>query len=356
MPGKLLTLLLGIPLLLGLAGPASAQPSAFEQPPDEPTLPDLPALESELKRIGDWDAEFDRMIVALDNMFRENGWTSESDRFARDMVTDVGRIPPWDLPGRLNRMMDLLRDRYQLDDEAQAHLQGAILRETVSMTAKHAGLIIEQTREWIDCRVQGKPITPEMAAEWSREGIPLYEDGWKAVETVVKDLKPRLNPDAQKTLERDFQAAGRRHKSLMAQTEKWAAGDWKASDWGMQDDPIQLGLIDPARYEERGASEASRIPTRWLPHDPTTWIAYAVYVERKVDLSAAQASAVRSIHDEMALRAADYLRMHRAELSAVPAGVAATHESFEPVRSMFAHFRARIDGVLTEAQRVVIEG
>src|SRR3989304_5604448 len=76
-----------------------------------------------------------------------NGWTDESDLFARDVACEVTKIPPWEVTARLNLLSTRVAERYGLSDEQAKSLQGSILRETAGFLFKNSRDLIELTNE-----------------------------------------------------------------------------------------------------------------------------------------------------------------------------------------------------------------
>jgi hypothetical protein len=98
-------------------------------------------------------------------------------------------------------------------------------------------------------------------------------------------------------------------------------------------------------------AEAVVVPSRWVDHEPKTWIAYVLDVEKRYHLDSGQRTAARSIHSELVGRAMDYSAGRRAELAAVPALEREKHGLYEPIRTLFAQLQERLEALPTTAQR-----
>ncbi len=62
-------------------------------------------------------------------------------------------------------------------------------------------------------------------------------------------------------------------------------------------------------------------------------------------------STAESIHAELLDRAERYAEAHADTLEAIPAPERATHEAYEPIRSLFGELQSRLDSVPTTSQR-----
>ena len=87
----------------------------------------------------DWKKESARWLRAVDKVWERNGWNSEAQLHARNMVHDVAVVPPWDIAGRFKVMTESIRGRYDLSPDQTAQFQGALFREMGGMLMKHGG-------------------------------------------------------------------------------------------------------------------------------------------------------------------------------------------------------------------------
>lgn len=308
-----------------------------------------------------WTEEAGRAKKAAEALWKRNGWTDESDVFARDLVGDVAAIPPWDVTARLNLMSHRVAERYGLSPEQARVLQGSMFREAGRILGKNSRTILELGREMLANRGQGRPYTPEQVAQWAKALPPLLADAEQSVGTLVAEVDPQLDEEHRDRLKRDLASAERRAKYVSEAGARWAAGDWRASDWGLEDDPIQKGEAVSAAIPLRPVPSAPPavepevpgivIPTKWVDYDPKTWIAYRLEVEKRYGLDAGQRTAARSIHDELVARALDFAGGRREELSAIAVSERSTHPSYEPIRTLFAELRDRLEALPTTSQR-----
>lgn len=352
-------------LLLATDGPPQAGASP---PPDagEPAVGgDLVRQFREtgdlLRQLGDWEHEADLGRNYFDNVWSENRWSSDADQFARRVGKAVVEIPPWNLQGRLEKFGDLIAERYQLDEGQRRVLAGAVQRELIGLTMRHAGTIFQQTREAVGARVRGEPFTAEQIARWTRESEPLMADARRGVERIAERLGKHLTPDQQKLLAADMKSYEKRKAFYERLRAEWADGRWKAEDWGLENDRVQRGTAgDPGAPgptsenvpdgEPRGAGNDPS--SRVLPYDESTWARYATDFITRYGLDPSQKRAVQSILTELVARAGEYRQAHQAELDAIPPLERATHRKLDPIRTLFQELEQRLGTVPTGAQRV----
>ncbi|MFQ5413432.1 MAG: hypothetical protein ACE5E6_03140 [Phycisphaerae bacterium] len=345
-----------------------------DTPPTPRTDPPggLATLTNELRRSMDWDEEFVLIEPTIHNMWDRYGWDGEPDRYARDMMLEVARIPPWQVMKRLRRAAELTRDRYDLSPEQIASLERSLILETSGFLLRNAKTLVPHVREMIETRRSGEPFTPEQIARWTREDDAMWSDGRARLERLITDLRATLTPEQRRRFDRDKKAMDKRFDDLDRARRAWAAGRWRAEDWGLQDDPIQSGKARRnAKRDAAGAlaalqrAAASKSPgaipskadvlamlnIRWRSYDPTTWHAYVVDVQRRYAMDAGQRDAARSIYTELFDRATTYQTLHTAALSPIPVPQRLTDPAYEPIRAVFAELEARLAALPTQAQR-----
>ena len=61
-----------------------------------------------------WDEQYPLVKQAIENVWEKNGWTDESDRYARDLACEVTAIPPSEPLRRLNLVNERIAERYGL--------------------------------------------------------------------------------------------------------------------------------------------------------------------------------------------------------------------------------------------------
>jgi len=308
-----------------------------------------------------WDEEAQRLRRAAETVWERNGWTNESDRFARDVACEVTTIPPWDIAARLNLLTTRVAERYRLNDESAMRLKGSVMREAGGFLMRNGGAIIENGREALVARARGEPYTAEQVAKWAKVLEPLLTDMRASVDRLGDEIKPSLDPEHQRLFDQDMQSVEKRTRYVDAMRTRWAEGKWQPTDWGLEADPIQNRPVPPRAPDPSAAipipvaPAAQPSPNVSLPtcvsYDPATWFACVLEFEKRFQLDAGQKSTAQSIHAELVERAGDYAKTHREELRSVPTPGRMTHAAYEPIRALFAELQARLDALPTTAQR-----
>ncbi len=308
----------------------------------------------------DWDREYEFITRAVHNVWARNGWDEEADRFARDLITEVAAIPPWEFRKRFDLFSRRVGERYHLSPGQIEQFRFLVTREMGGLLARHSGVILEQAVEGFQARAAKRPFTPEQVARWTKAGDPLFQDAHKSFDHVAEKLSSSLSPSQRRIWDRDLAAATKRWNDLETARGRWAQGGWRADDWGLQDDPIQeragrqgdFGLSETVQTL-RGQSDSHQaaVVSRWRAYDPSTWFAYLMDFQKRYRLDPGQMSAARSIHGELVDRAVAYAKTHAEHLKDVPEDERATHEAYAPIRTHFAELQARLEAIPTTAQR-----
>ncbi len=307
----------------------------------------------------DWDREYPIIERAMHDIWKRNGWTNEADRFARDLVCEVAAIPPTQPLKRLQVCNERVAQRYGLSEDQAVRFQRAMMREAAGMLVRNGGMILKQTREWMEARADGTPFTPQQVAEWTGESRPLILEMRNSVDRLAKELEPMLEPAKHRTLKLDLRSFDKRRRFMDRMTARWTEGKWRPEDWGLQDDPVHttashtggastFSAANPPAGKGRIKSDA--IP-RWIGHEPSTWFAYVLDFEKRFNLDAGQMSTAESIHAELLERANHFSKTRAESLQSVPTRQRGTHESYEPIRQLFLELKSRLDAIPTTSQR-----
>ncbi len=314
----------------------------------------------------DWDKLSPHFVQMIDRMFERNGWTDESDQYARKVASRIAALPPWDLPGRFGVLTEEVSGRYGLTPQQTTLFQRAVMRESFGMMVKHGPALWEQGKEALQGRAQGKPYTAEQIARWAKDADPVFREMEASIERVAGEMEQSMPEEKKSVLEKDMAGFHKRQKAVEAMSQRWAKGLWKPDEWGLENDPIQTGAAraaaqafppttpPPARSVAplvAPAFVANPIPDHWIEHDPTTWIALVVEIGRKYRLDAGQMDTAWSIHAELVERAGRFSKLRAAELAAVPTTQRPTHEAYRPIRELFGELRERLESLPTSAQR-----
>lgn len=322
-------------------------------------------LGDDFKRL-DWAREAKSIEKMLERTWARNGWTDESDRFAMELARDISAIPPWEFMNRLNLASSRVAERYELTPQGAERLKGLALREVTASMLKNRRVILRQMSELLELRKENKPFTPEIVASWMKDAEPLAEEFEAIVERMAEELQ-RLTPAQRKdVLRADLDGYRKRQAFVDEMMSRWERGEWHPSDWGLEDDPLYVDMVNapgprvvrndrpPRTGSMASANPAAALP-KWVAHDPPTWFAYVLEFRSKYKLDAGQFTTARSVHDELLLRATDYMKARKAELDAVAKAEREENELYAPICGLFAELRQRLDAIPTTTQKSEVQ-
>jgi hypothetical protein len=320
-------------LVLALAAAAAAQQKSSKPKPPK----SLEALGAEFKALGDWGFQSRAISASVENIWKNNGWDSEPDQFAKTVMQRVSAVPPWDVPKRIETFSNAIGERYELNPSQRLRLRARMMRETIGLFAANTDVITRQVREHLATGAARKPYTPEMVARWTKESDDLVADAIFRFDRIT-DATTKDFTDAQKALfARDQQSYDRRMNDFLKQRASWAKGEWKPQAWGAPADPAQ-----PAVPVAKTPNEPSAV----MPPDPdmawaneSTWERWVRQFTTKHALDPGQRTAIKSILTELEQRAARYRTQHA---EAIDSGV---------IQAMFSELRVRSEALLTITQR-----
>ncbi|MFH0981225.1 MAG: hypothetical protein V2A79_06785 [Planctomycetota bacterium] len=341
------------------ASPALGQPAGEVGPAQEPPgelIGQFPELGTELQKLGDWDDEAQVITHTIERYWSENKWDTEADQFAGKTAREVTAIPPWNVTGRLDKMTELLSDRYRLTETQHGRLQSSLHAEAGWFLAKNYKFLFGQTKEFVSMRSAGQPLTPELVARWMQEAEPLVADARERLDRMVKSMEKTMTPEQREILRRDQESLLRREAFFDQMRRRWAEGGWEPRDWGLENDPLYAGWQPDARQREilkrRAALEAARARQAALQAvDETQWERYVREFIQTYQLDEGQRRTAYSILRELQARARDYRESRREEIARLPRHVLATDPLGEPLRRMFGELKTRLEPIPTAAQR-----
>ncbi len=320
----------------------------------------------------DWDKLSPHFLQMIDRMFERNGWTDESDQYARKVATRIAQLPPWDLAGRFGVLSDEVAGRYGLTPQQKTMFQRTVMRESFGMMVRHGPDMWEQGKKALQDRAQGKPYSAEQIAGWAKDAEPLLHEIEASAERIAGELEKSMPEEKRGVLAQDMAAFHKRQVGVEAMNKRWAKGLWKPEEWGVEDDPVQNGgaraiAPKPEPTPTPVPTAAARppaalvapviavapapIPDHWVEHDPATWIALVVEIGRKYRLDAGQMDTAWSIHAELVDRAGRYSKLRKTELAAIPEAQRSTNEAYQPIRELFGELRNRLESLPTSVQR-----
>lgn len=357
------TRLIGLSVVLacsteGQDAAARQDAASGEQFDEAKAVAEIDRLTAEFKKLGDWEAQYEIIDRAMDRAWSRNGWDSEADLFARQMIREVARIPPWEFERRMDKMVEQVGDRYGFGQPQRARFRATMYREMFGLLWAHGPTIVKQSREYIGMRLRGEPFTPEAVAQWVRESEDLAEGMRERTARIIDEFGQTIDKSHRALFERDLQSFNRRMAYMDQMRESWAEGGWKPEDWGLDNDAIQLGAAQPIRpaSEFSAAQQAAMgrlgiAPDAHWGYDPSSWEVYVRGFIALYQLDASQTATAESILVEVLGRAMAYMRTRAAELVEVRVNDRATDERFAPVRSLFGELKERLGRIPTAAQR-----
>lgn len=347
------------PALCAVRSPAQSPPEV--PPADAKAFSSLVEVAEKVKQLGPWENEYAQLERSMHNLWKENGWNDEADVYARDLALEVSKVPPWEFMKRIEVASSRIGERYGFSEEDGRRFQGMVMREVWGMMVHNAPVIVRHTSEMIEARAGQKPFSKEQIARWTQESEPLMKDVRERVDRLSTDIRQSFSPEQQNVFDRDFTSFNKRMTYFEVKRKNWAKGEWQPSDWGMQDDPIQTGkepaataaAVAPPKTGEAlpDAAGGATPPAHWLPHDPTTWIAYVRSAEKTYKLDLAQRNSAAAIHAELLQRATKFSSTRTEALSAVLAAERPDHALYRPLCLLFEELRRRVDALATQVQR-----
>lgn len=311
------------------------------------------------RALGEWEDQASMIERAINRMWEGNKWESEADLFAKELALEVSSIPPWEMTQRYEAVVGAVRERYDLSDQQTALFESRLMLHSGKMVFKNAGTMYRQSQEIIRARLSGQPFTPDQIAKWTRESTQLLQDGRKEFEALAEAMSKSFTPAQREILERDMESYHHRMEVVDELGARWAEGEWKPEDWGLDGDPIQSGQLTPAERAEMGKKlrDFNRNP-RPKPREPavtaydeTSWERYVREFIQLYNLDEPQANAALSILREVQLRAESYRMRHREELAQVFTVARQTSRAYQPIRDLFEEMKRRLYPIPTDNQR-----
>jgi len=137
-----------LPVVLSLLCCSHVAGQATEESPhEELTLwGAMSQLAADFRQLGEWSEQSELIDTTANDLWEANHWDEESDLFARDTFTEVGKIPPWDINGRVSKLTERIAERYGLEQQVQMRLKQSIFKSMVSLMMDNSGLILDQSK------------------------------------------------------------------------------------------------------------------------------------------------------------------------------------------------------------------
>ncbi|MBU0638410.1 MAG: hypothetical protein KKB50_06055 [Planctomycetes bacterium] len=224
-----------------------------------------------LRELGSWDEHYEYMLAAAEKVYDRNGWDSEPDRFSLDVFREVGAIPPWAMQERFDTLIGVVSDRYMLSEDQERVLRRTVAQESLGIWQRHSGRILSYALEAIQTRAAGEAITPEQIARWTQMARPVFDDTKVRLNIAAERFMEQLDPEQREIAQEDLGAANRRVARMDELSRKWEQGEWEPSDWGLDEDPIQIAgeARAAAQTEETRPPETDEGAPDTLPERPT---------------------------------------------------------------------------------------
>lgn len=350
-----------IGILCGLIVPVALAQSDEEREHDMANtgLDHVMRISESARALGEWEDQASMIERAINRMWEENKWESEADQFAKGMALEVSSIPPWEVDQRYETFVGAVRERYHFTDQQTALFESRLLFHAGKMAFKNAGTMYRQTQEVVRTRLSGQPFTPDQIAKWTQESSELLQDARGEFESLAGAMAKTFTPEQREIYERDMESFHRRVEASNQLRARWAKGEWKPEDWGLDGDPVQSGQITPAERAEMGKKlrdfnrnprpQPQRPPV--TAYDETSWERYVREFIELYELDEGQADAALSILREVQLRAESYRMRHREELAQVFTVARQTSRAYQPVRDLFEEMKRRLYPIPTDNQR-----
>lgn len=334
------------------------------QPKDDERMADqglaqVGSLGAEISKMGEWEMQYPAIERAINHMWEKNEWRSESDQFARKLFLEVSAIPPWEFARRTETAIDQVAERYQMTPQQRGMFQSQFYLRAGKLLFKNRGMLFKQIREISTMRTMGKPIDPDQVSKWVDQSDEFLAMARSEFEGMVEAVSESFTPEQKQMLEKDLESYHRRVKATNELREAWRRGEWKAEDWGLDDDPIQTGTnpVERARQVQLLRASAKRAQRQrlaesyYLPSDETTWERYVRRFIARYDLNEAQAETCLSILRELKLRARAYTIAHSDKMKSVPKTARPYSPAFERIRELFEELKVRLERIPTDHQR-----
>jgi hypothetical protein len=338
------------------AGTPSPAPSPARHAPEEDReariaaqgLTALSAIARQAKQLGDWENEYPQFATSIDRVFAQNGWTDEPNEFIRTTMLEVGRIPPWDLNARMDKLVERIAGRYEMTAQQRTEFQRRLTREVGAMAFENAATLFKHAREFVRVRTNNEAFSAEGIARWTKESEGLLTQARTRLEKLSEDMSPTFTPEQRAIQDRDMNAFRKRMARMDEMRARWAAGGWKPEDFGFNPRPAQEPAPLPLPQAAPAVADA---PPPYDAFDETTWERYVRLFIAGYGLDEGQALSALSILDEVQDRAQNYRRVHGTALAVADVAQRDADPLYAPIRALFAELQRRVEPIPTTAQR-----
>lgn len=323
------------------------------------------------KQIGPWENQIPLIEDAADNIFQQQGWNSPEDQFARTVMRDVGRIPPWDPVARQDAFLNAVQSRWSLSHDQRSQLDTTVQREAMMMTLKHFKDVLPVMVDITRARASNQPFTPEQVQQWVTRLRPLIDESGQAIQRVTQQLDRTMTDDQRKQMQADLAAFNRRHSDVTKLVQKWQSGQWTPTDWGLQNDPVHAPVM--AQYASRDANRDSLVAQAQLKQpmddkrfatDETEWDKYVRQFCQTYRCDESQINQAAGILKNSKTEAINYRNGRKSDIeklqqllaSATNPTARASHQAdldrlLRPINDLFERLKKQLTALLTTQQR-----
>lgn len=276
----------------------------------------IKTLQEQARKISDnWTTEARILKESHEIMFQRNGWTSESDLFALDLINEISTYGPFDTQSREQAFLGGVQGRFDLSQDQVELLNDQMRRESMEFTMKHFDKLMPVALEAVQAKAAGEPFTPEMIAKWARQLEPVMDDALAGVDRVKQRLASTMDESQKALLEKDMAAVQKRHEFMKKQVTKWKRGEWTPYDFGLDRDPTYAGVImDYPVPESVPAERREELELAAARRDQSQWAKYVADFVNKYDCDETQRNAADAILKDSEGEAAKHLAAHGKDL------------------------------------------
>lgn len=339
-------------------------------------VPDEQAKQAEevmevAKQIGPWENQIPLLEDAADNIFQQQGWNSPEDQFARQVMRDVGQIPPWNPAERQEVFLNAVQSRWSLTHDQRSQLDSSVQREAMMMTIKHFKDVLPVVVDITRARASNQPFTPEQVQQWMTRLRPVIDETMQSVQRVTQQLDRTMSDDQRKIMQNDLAAFSRRHNDFTKMAQKWQSGQWEPKDWGLQNDPVHAPVLQ--QYATREANRNSLVAQaqakqpmddQRFANDETEWDKYVRQFCQTYQCDDVQVKQAAAILQKSKTEAINYRNGRKAEIEKLQQLLASTsnpstrasHQAdldrqLRPIGDLFERMKKQLTEVLTTKQR-----
>ncbi|MBX3394057.1 MAG: hypothetical protein KF841_01690 [Phycisphaerae bacterium] len=344
-----------------------------DSPPAD-ALRQISELQEKTKNIS-WDQEAQFLHQAHANIFKANGWTSEPDQFALDLLHQITNVTPWNPKQREELFLNGVQTRLGLTADQRQLIADQMRQESMQFGMKHFRTMFPIVMEAIQTRLEQKPYTPEQVQKWSRDLRPVMDDAIATLQRTTSKLENTMTDQQRQRLRADMDALLKRHKDVEKMVERWQSGQWNPTDWGLDNDPIHAAAVNEWRAKEANRNALAAAAMASTGQEPkfdgsneSEWRKYVQWFIAHYKCDERQQSQAESILKSCEKEAADYIRsrgkdIEKAESMRTSAESPEKRKMAEdevvrlrrPIAEMFERLKKRLDSqVLTSEQRKLI--